>query len=82
MDKLSVAMQEKIMARPTNTVLRHQNSDVNQQFTEIFKVYSRRNVPLPKSFDGRVTWKGLLTPPANQGRCGSCWAYVYNITNL
>lgn len=33
-------------------------------------------VPLPTNFDGRVVWKGLLTPVGNQGSCGNCWAYA------
>jgi len=30
---------------------------------------------LPKNFDARVQWKGLIHPIRDQERCGSCWAF-------
>ena len=33
-----------------------------------------------KNFDGRNVWKNLITPPLNQGNCGSCWAFAATST--
>jgi len=30
---------------------------------------------IPKDFDARTNWKGLIHPIRNQQRCGSCWAF-------
>ena len=34
-----------------------------------------KDLALPKSFDCRERWPGLISAPLNQGRCGSCWAF-------
>jgi len=33
------------------------------------------NVDIPKDFDGRTKWPGLIHPIRDQQRCGSCWAF-------
>jgi len=58
-------------ARPTNTILHEGLTDVN-----VPTVFPVIGIDLPRKFDGREVWAGLLTPSANQGRCGSCWAFA------
>jgi len=33
------------------------------------------NASVPKRFDARDQWKGLIHPVRDQQRCGSCWAF-------
>lgn len=74
--KLESSILTSIRNRPTLTILRDQSSEANSNFINVLKVSPVRRLKIPDSFDGRVAWKGMLTRPLNQGRCGSCWAFA------
>lgn len=76
MEKLSASLQSKIESRPTKTILREDNEKVNAEFIDIIKTYPARKINIPETFDGRLVWKGLLSPVMNQEKCGSCWAFA------
>jgi len=60
------------------TVLRTSDPKVEavaKQFRTIRKPTATQAKALPASFDGRVSWKGLLCPVLDQGSCGDCWAH-------
>ena len=78
MNLLSPILQSKIKSRPTDTLVRSQNPNWGKDDLTMIKSVDtiRPNIELPKSFDGREVWKGLITPPKNQGTCGSCWAFA------
>ena len=83
MNVLSARLKAKINARPTNTLLRRENSSKDEaRHLELIKSVDtpKDNIKVPEQFDGRKVWAGLLSPVANQGSCGSCWAFASTST--
>lgn len=76
LSRLSASLQADIKARPTQTILRHEDEQVDIEFTRVAIVEPQRKIHIPDSFDGRVVWKQFLNEPMNQGKCGSCWAFA------
>jgi cathepsin B len=76
MERLSTSLQAEITARPSQTILRHENKKLDQEFIQVAFESPARHISLPDIFDGRVVWQGLLNPAMNQGKCGSCWAFA------
>jgi hypothetical protein len=75
LDKLSPKLQEKILEKPTLTIIRQENAFTDESFLALPKISWDQSYILPKTFDGRVVWSGLITPVRNQKNCGACWAY-------
>ena len=76
MELLSAKLKAKIDEHPIHTILRTEKKELDKTFTDISISQSRNIVEIPDNFDGRKVWVGLLTPPMNQGKCGSCWAFA------
>lgn len=77
---LSTELKLKILANPTNTVLRSESSIADKDLEKLPKSVGKRKLDVPDNFDGTVIWKDFLSPVRNQGRCGSCWAFASTST--
>lgn len=49
--------------------------DPNAPERIIVSASSKSNRTLPKEFDARKQWPGLITGVMDQGECGSCWSF-------
>lgn len=75
--KLGAPLVSEIENHPTMTLLRDTTPSISTQYDKLPKLLTDiSNVNLPRGFDGRKVWKGLLSPIENQGKCGSCWAFA------
>ncbi len=71
---------EQIEEHPVLTLLRSSSSLINKEYESLEKASLDPTIEIPTVFDGREVWKGLLTLPRNQGKCGSCWAFASSST--
>ena len=76
MERLSASLQAVIHNHPLQTIVRSDDKKLDDDYIKIIPVTPTRKVDVPEIFDGRVVWKGLISPVMNQGRCGSCWAFA------
>lgn len=80
-NELNKTLQEKIIQRPLLTMVRDTNSQTQIEFDRLPVVNKPgRLLDVPNNFDGRVAWKGLLSPVYEQGDCGACWAFASTST--
>jgi len=79
-EKLSSKTQQEILKYPTNTFLRDYSDETRAEFNALQKYKATHKFDLPKNFDSRVIWEGLISPIKNQGTCGSCWAFATTST--
>ena len=64
--------------KPSFTVLRSASPQVEKYYqavTPSVDAIQTLEAELPKFFDGRKKWNGLLSPVLNQGNCGACWSF-------
>jgi hypothetical protein len=62
-----------------NTISRSEIPNSDQVWTHYLSTVAeneKKRISIPDTFDGRVEWKNLLSPPLNQGFCSACWAFA------
>lgn len=74
--RLPTALQDKVKARSTKTVLKSDLSHEERGLDARFGYVRKRIADLPKIFDGRVKWADFITGIRDQGACGSSWAWA------
>lgn len=67
-------LEQIIDLYPTNTIVPSIDELLSDKKIKFYIPEIEHQVP--NVFDGRVAWKGCLTPSINQGNCGSCWAFT------
>lgn len=75
---MEVSRFSKKTQSPSFTVLRSTSKQVENYYKTItpsVDSFSQLEEKLPKFFDGRKKWNGLLSPVMNQGNCGACWSF-------